>query len=325
MDINSNVLFVDAEESVLESIKRMLMDNHINAHFAVNSKDAFDIINSNNIDTLFVDITSGNLVELLEKVQETHPNIVKVVISDFSHLTIIINSIRKLNLHSFLLKPWKKQELLETLKSADEYARFLKLQTREKENLEQKNVIYQRIINFKDDVGQANKADINSLKTSMFILAGEYEKLLKNQEGKDIELSLRALYNASEIFTASFPSFLEKFTGNDLINSLSLSGLVIKDETANYEFVKNLSLVREFVSRTQKFLTSFMGTNSTNATISKDNKDNIVITLESNYDSFKKEAMVLFFEYLKAIFNSLNVILSHEIYDEGNLKITLTI
>ncbi|MCQ2910648.1 MAG: response regulator [Clostridia bacterium] len=325
MDNNSNILFVDAEQSMLESIKRFVLDFGKNAFYATNINEAMNIVNNNNIDVLFVDITRDNLIELLEMVQEAKPKIVKVVISDFAHLSMIINSIRKLNLHSFLLKPWKKQELIDTISSAEDYAKFLKLQTKEKENLEQKNVIYQRIINFKDDVGESNKIDINSLKSSMFILASEYEKLLKNPDGKNLELALRSLYNASEIYTASFPSFVEKFVGLDIVKSISLANTTIEDETDGAEFIKNLSLIKEFISRTCKYISNFMGTNSSKVVISKVNEKDIKVSIEADYNWTCKNELVLFFEYLKNIYNTNNVKLHHEIYDEGNIKVYITL
>lgn len=325
MENNSNVLFVDAETSMLESIKRFVMDSGNPAYFAEDIQSALEIIKSHDIDVMFVDITRNNLAELLEMVQNTNPNIVKVVISDYAHLTTIINSIRRLNLHSFLLKPWRKQELLDTISSSEEYAKFLKVRDREKENLEQKNAIYQRIINFKDDVGESNKQDINSLKNSMFILASEYEKLVKDPIGKNIDLSVRSLYNASEIFASSYPSFIEKFTAQDIIKSLSISNAMFMDNTNDYEFVKNLALVKEFTSRSCKYLQNFMGTNNIKVKIEKENEQDIKVTIEADYNANNKQELVLFFEYLKQIYNTNNVLLHHEIYSEGDLKVSLTL
>ena len=317
----NNALFIDSETSVLESIKRMLMDVNQSAFFASNAEEALNIISNNEINTMFVDITSGNLIDLLEKVQELKPQIVKVVISDFSHLTLVINSIRKLNLHSFLLKPWKKNELLETLKSADDYATFLKLQLQEKENLEQKNVIYQRIINFKDDVGETNKIDINALKNTLFYSASRYENLIKNLEHSNIELALRSIYTASEIFTSAFPSFVEKFNVSELLNSFALTNLNTQDETGDVTFIKNQTLIREFIVRVLE--TFFNGENIT-LNISKD-QDEMHINLYGKYNSNEKASLVMFFEYLKEAYSTLKIELAHEIYDDGNFKVKLVI
>lgn len=320
----NNALFIDSETSVLESIKRMLMDVNQSAFFASNAEEALNIISNNEINTMFVDITSGNLIDLLEKVQELKPQIVKVVISDFSHLTLVINSIRKLNLHSFLLKPWKKNELLETLKSADDYATFLKLQLQEKENLEQKNVIYQRIINFKDDVGETNKIDINALKNTLFYSASRYENLIKNLEHSNIELALRSIYTASEIFTSAFPSFVEKFNVSELLNSFALTNLNTQDETGDVTFIKNQTLIREFIVRVFKFLETFFNGENITLNISKD-QDEMHINLYGKYNSNEKASLVMFFEYLKEAYSTLKIELAHEIYDDGNFKVKLVI
>lgn len=320
----NNALFIDSETSVLESIKRMLMDVNQSAFFASNAEEALNIISNNEINTMFVDITSGNLIDLLEKVQELKPQIVKVVISDFSHLTLVINSIRKLNLHSFLLKPWKKNELLETLKSADDYATFLKLQLQEKENLEQKNVIYQRIINFKDDVGETNKIDINALKNTLFYSASRYENLIKNLEHSNIELALRSIYTASEIFTSAFPSFVEKFKVSELLNSFALTNLNTQDETGDVTFIKNQTLIREFIVRVFKFLETFFNGENITLNISKD-QDEMHINLYGKYNSNEKASLVMFFEYLKEAYSTLKIELAHEIYDDGNFKVKLVI
>ncbi len=131
----SNILFVDSETSILESIKRFLLEVGKTGFYSSTINDTYAIIEKEKIDIVFIDITNSDFIELLESIQKMNPSIVKIVISDFTHLSRVINDIRILNLHSFLLKPWKKNDLLDTITAAEEYSEFLKSQVKEKENL----------------------------------------------------------------------------------------------------------------------------------------------------------------------------------------------
>lgn len=296
--LDTKVLFVDGEVSVLESIKRMLLDESKSAHFASNYDEALKIVNELEIDTMIVDITSDNLVELLDKVQETKPNIVKVVISDFSHLSKIINSIRKLNLHSFLLKPWKKNELFETLKSAEDYSTYLKTQEKEKENLEQKNVIYQRIINFKDDVGTYNKVDINSLKTALFTQASEYEKLLNNNN-VDKELALKSLSSAIDMYSMTFPTFIEKFSVDELISCLTIENTSVSCKNVDVTYIKNFVLIKELINRLNKFLINFYDVDKIDINIYPEDK--LCVRFDFKFNTQKMACLDLFFNFLNKL------------------------
>lgn len=306
---NSNVLFVDAESSVLESIKRMLLDQNYRAFFAENADEAQNIIDNNDIDIMFVDITSNNLSGLLESVQVSSPNIVKVVISDVAHLSMIINQIRKFNIYSFMIKPWKKQELFETLESAADYSKYLSLQNKEKENLEQKNIIYQRIINFKDDVGESNKNDINALKTTLFFLATKYEQIINGQvENVNKDLMLRGIYTGCEIFASTYPTLVERFTKADLPANGNVEGFEIISELDDAPFIKNLAIIKECIGKLSSFMLRFLNAHDFKVTYSRipvevgadeeqGSKDKLVISFKGCVDAVSRSTVLFLFAF----------------------------
>jgi len=309
--IYPSVLFVDAELSILESIKRMLIENEKVGYFASSIEEAEKIVSEQSIDIMFVDITSGNLVELLEKIQISNPDIVKVVISDFSHLSKVINSVRRFNLHSFILKPWKKDELLEALAQAEDYSTYVKAQINEKENLKQKNVIYQRIINFKDDVGEASKIDIAALKNALFLEVREYEKVFDDENSKDKDIKLKNISNAIEMFSSNFPTFVEKFTIEELISSWAMDGIVITSDKKESSFIKNLTLIRELIARFNKFIRATYQVEEVHMHVYPEN--GLLLNIEFKCNEDRHDNIKMFLDFLGALLKNVQSSLEYEI------------
>jgi len=101
------ILFVDDEPGVVQGLKRMLrnMRDSWEMFFAGGGEEALNIMKENNIDVLVTDMRMPGMdgAELIEKVSQLYPNIVRIILSGYSDQEMIMKSVKYT--HQFLVKP----------------------------------------------------------------------------------------------------------------------------------------------------------------------------------------------------------------------------
>ncbi len=113
-----SVLFVDDDKSILKSIKRELFSCDYNTFFAESGQIALKILYENKIDIIVSDIMMPEMdgYELLKKVKYLYPSIIRVVLSGYADQKLIFKIINTNLAKTFLNKPWKENELVNTIK-----------------------------------------------------------------------------------------------------------------------------------------------------------------------------------------------------------------
>ena len=117
---NLNILFVDDEVKLLDGLKRMLYKkrNEWNMLFAKSGKEALEIMERNVIDIIFSDMRMPGMngAELLLKVMERYPKVIRFVLSGHSDEKMILNSIKIA--HQFLAKPSSAEKIIDSINRA---------------------------------------------------------------------------------------------------------------------------------------------------------------------------------------------------------------
>lgn len=131
--MNENVLLVDDNIQVLNSLKRLLIMNEYNVSTTINGEEALVILKNNKIDLLITDIKIPglNALELLRKTKSISPSTIRIILSGYANEEILLkikqNNLAKL----YMLKPWNNNELLANIKQIFNI----------KNKLEQKNLL----------------------------------------------------------------------------------------------------------------------------------------------------------------------------------------
>ena len=109
---NINILFVDDEENILKSLKRQLYDQPYNLYFAKNANEAFKVLKENEIAVIVSDLNMPevNGLELLYSVKENYPDTVRIILSAYTDIRIVLEAIKAGETHCFIAKPWKLEE-----------------------------------------------------------------------------------------------------------------------------------------------------------------------------------------------------------------------
>jgi YesN/AraC family two-component response regulator len=109
---NNTVLFVDDEESILNALRRELIDEEYRCLFALSGGQALKLM------------PEMDGLTLLKVVKEKYPSTVRVVLSGYTQLPQILVTINQAEVFKFLTKPWGS-ELKSVIREAIAYHRLL--------------------------------------------------------------------------------------------------------------------------------------------------------------------------------------------------------
>ena len=112
-----SILVIDDDKSILRILTRILQKQGYNTQTAETGREAEEKISKQLFDLALIDVklpdTDG--VDLLQKVQATKPNMIKIILTGFASMD---NGIKALNAgaDAYLVKPVEPTELLKILK-----------------------------------------------------------------------------------------------------------------------------------------------------------------------------------------------------------------
>jgi putative nucleotidyltransferase with HDIG domain len=118
--IMKRVLFVDDETNLLAGLQRMLrgMRNEWQMAFAATAYEALEILKSNSFDVIVTDMRMPGMdgCQLLNKVKQRHPQVVRIILSGHSDKEEVLKSIGPV--HQYLSKPCDADVLKSTIARA---------------------------------------------------------------------------------------------------------------------------------------------------------------------------------------------------------------
>jgi two-component system response regulator HupR/HoxA len=121
----SSVLVVDDEVRSQEALRRTLEED-FQVFVASSAAEARAIMSGKAIEILLTDQRMPGMsgVEFLREVRQSWPDTVRIIISGYTDSEDIIAGINEAGIYQYLLKPWHPEQLLLTLKRAEELYRL---------------------------------------------------------------------------------------------------------------------------------------------------------------------------------------------------------
>lgn len=161
MTMPFSILYLDDETDNLTSFYAVFRRNY-DVHIAENTNDAWIILEKHPIDLLISDqrMPGQTGVEFLEQVESRFPKILRMILTGYSDMEMIIDAINRGKIYYYIRKPWRLDEMNIILENA---LNFVKL-SRENHRLELEK---QELL-------------LDNLKKEKEQIAGQYE-VLKNQ------------------------------------------------------------------------------------------------------------------------------------------------
>ena len=103
-----SVLFVDDEQRVLKSLKRGLLGESYRTLFALSGKEALEILAAEPIQVIVSDMKMPEMngLELLQEVAQKYPDVIRLVLSGYSHTSTVLAAVNEGRIFRYITKPW---------------------------------------------------------------------------------------------------------------------------------------------------------------------------------------------------------------------------
>ncbi len=107
------ILCVDDEENILQSLKRLLRKEDYRLLTARSAQEGLEILGRETVHLVISDQRMPEMsgVEFLARINEEYPDVIRVVLTGYTDVDSITESINKGHIYKFLLKPWNDQDL----------------------------------------------------------------------------------------------------------------------------------------------------------------------------------------------------------------------
>jgi DNA-binding NtrC family response regulator len=126
MNHSLNILIVDDEERIVRTLNRLLKP-HYNTFQAYSGDTALEIIRNNNIHVIVSDQRMPKMTgaELLAKIKLISPNTIRILLTGYSDLSAVLESVNQGEIFRYITKPWKNDKFLMTVNQAAEISSSL--------------------------------------------------------------------------------------------------------------------------------------------------------------------------------------------------------
>ncbi len=116
-----SILYLDDEQSNLD-IFRISFKREYNVFTAYEPEQAFEILKNNPIDIIIVDQQMPQMsgTQFLEKTLQTFPDAIRIIITGYADIQVVIEAINKCGIYKYITKPWEREDVKMTLEKAIE-------------------------------------------------------------------------------------------------------------------------------------------------------------------------------------------------------------
>ena len=114
-----NVLYLDDENENLQSFSASFR-KFFNIYTTNNVAEAYEIMQQNQIHVAISDQKMPGIsgVEFFENIIDTHPDVIRILITAYSDLDSVIDAINKGQVYRYFSKPWDRDEIVSTVYGA---------------------------------------------------------------------------------------------------------------------------------------------------------------------------------------------------------------
>jgi len=119
---NHTFLYIDDEEKNLTSFKAVFRKEYM-VFVAKSAQDGIEIMEKHPIHLVITDQRMPNMtgVKFLERIVDKYPDVTRIILTGYSNVEAIIQAINKGRIFRYIAKPWRENELKETIDTTLEY------------------------------------------------------------------------------------------------------------------------------------------------------------------------------------------------------------
>jgi len=113
------ILFVDDEQSILSSMRRLLYKEPFRVLTAESGENALGLLRENDISIIITDYMMPGMdgLSLVEIIRTKYPHIVTIMLTAHYELDVALKAVSDFGIYKFFLKPVERDKLLTTLRN----------------------------------------------------------------------------------------------------------------------------------------------------------------------------------------------------------------
>lgn len=113
------ILYVDDEPQNLRTFKATFKWDY-KIHIARSAFEGFDILEEHPIDLIISDQRMAGLsgIEFFKKVLKKYPEPLRIILTGYSEMNVIVRAINEVGIYQFMSKPWREEEMKQTMENA---------------------------------------------------------------------------------------------------------------------------------------------------------------------------------------------------------------
>ncbi|MGR3178926.1 MAG: response regulator [Candidatus Anammoxibacter sp.] len=120
------ILFVDDDEMVLSSLKRLFMEDNYEIFTALSGLEAIEALKREPVDVIVSDQKMPKMtgVEFLQRSKEFSPDSIRILLTGYMEVDTVVDSINKGEVYRYVMKPWNNEEIKSIIGNAIELKRL---------------------------------------------------------------------------------------------------------------------------------------------------------------------------------------------------------
>ena len=124
--MKATLLIVDDEPDSLEPM-RLILEGHYRILTATNGDKALALLESERVEMIIADQRMPGMsgVELLTRIRETHPGIVRLILTAYTDFDAMITAINEGQVYRYIIKPWDVNDMRLTIQQALEWQELI--------------------------------------------------------------------------------------------------------------------------------------------------------------------------------------------------------
>ena len=263
MDTKGNLLIIDDEIEVLNTLKRVFYKDY-NLHITQSPKEAFNIMGKFNIGVILCDQHMPEMKgsEFFTIIKDLYPNTIRILITGYSELSDVIMSINEGHIFRYLTKPWNLFDLKNSVNEAFKKNDLIKENLIMVETLKNANIILKDKVRERTQELVVKNEELEKISNDKSRILGIVAHDLRSPVGGIFSLS-EYIYTAVKEITSEEPvkcaelneslEFIEMITESskyllELINDIiDVSAIETGKLALNLEKINYLSFLKKAI------------------------------------------------------------------------------
>lgn len=170
------LLFVDDEENILSSLRRLLRKQPYRCYFATSAEEGLRLLASEQIDLVVSDMRMPVMdgAQFLSQVRQKHPSVVRMLLTGHSDISATIEALNRGGIYRYISKPWEDADLLEIISQG---VRIRKLEREKLRLLDLTRQQNKKLVSFNEELENRVKSRTEELKQTADMLDMAYQQL----------------------------------------------------------------------------------------------------------------------------------------------------